>query len=105
MATNERWYFIVLPCYTALSARAARQPRSAILYAVPTLLRRGLTTWFSPQLVMGAIKPDTPFTWLLLLCQGLLGRADERRIEYEMRHMSISAVAVLFGLRRRRPGW
>jgi hypothetical protein len=52
---------------------------------------------------MGAIIPDTPFIRLLLL-QDLLGRADERRVEHEMRHMSTSAVAVLSGLRRRDQG-
>ena len=100
ISTSLSWPVILLSALAQLDNRGVRSYPPYRLYYV-----EGYITWFSPQLVMGAMKPDTPFTRLLLLCQGLLGRADERRVEFEMRHISISAVAVLFGLRRRRPGW
>ena len=56
------------------------------------------TRWHSPHIIMGTIKPDTLFIWLLLLSQSLLGRENSVRIKREMRHSSKSAVVALSGL-------
>jgi hypothetical protein len=103
--TNGEWLRlnvgVLSSCFMSSSLLPQVRGRGAISLPYRLYYVEGCSKWYSPHVIMGTIKPDTPFIQLLLLRQQLLCRTDRVRTEHEMSRLSTSTATALSGRRRK----